>query len=442
MRKILIFLILLSLLPKLVLAEEIWRLNDVLSIIDSAPELKLLKAQLDSAESKLRQAESLFTTPRLNSSFGYSRGESTATVSGTTVTTTIDQPSLNLSLTYNLSEDSPAGTSLLSARLNYYKAKNNYINGLRNLRLKITKQFFDALFAQRQLEIAQKNLSLAEKQLKIAQDQFSRKAITENNFMDAQLSLKSSQISYESAKNNLKIAMLTLFNTLGIPYRDVILQEDITYNRVDISLDDLIKEALENNLDIKNAGYSLLEAERSYKDATKSDITLGLSGTYSVNGQSLKIGIDNQNYQLSLSYSLPLKETSGSSSPDWGIAFTVSVPIIDGGSRNESIKQASLLLDQAKINLENTKKSVELNVRQYYNTVMQAMANIEKAQLNLQQKELLVKNQEIRLNLGLITQLDLELAQIQRAQAQLELDKAIVDYNMALLQMNIILGKE
>lgn len=75
MRKIAIFLILFSLLPKLVLAEEIWRLNDVLSIIDNAPELKILKDQLDSAGSKLRQAESLFTTPRLNSSLGYSRGK-------------------------------------------------------------------------------------------------------------------------------------------------------------------------------------------------------------------------------------------------------------------------------------------------------------------------------------------------------------------------------
>jgi outer membrane protein TolC len=54
----------------------------------------------------------------------------------------------------------------------------------------------------------------------------------------------------------------------------------------------------------------------------------------------------------------------------------------------------------------------------------------------------LVKNQEIRLNLGLITQLDLEIAKLQKAQAQLDLDKAIVDYNIALLQLNIILGKE
>jgi len=73
---------------------------------------------------------------------------------------------------------------------------------------------------------------------------------------------------------------------------------------------------------------------------------------------------------------------------------------------------------------------------------MQAKSNVEKAQLNLQQKELLVKNQEIRLNLGLITQLDLEIAKLQKAQAQLDLDKAIVDYNIALLQLNIILGKE
>ncbi|MCX7795584.1 MAG: TolC family protein [bacterium] len=442
MKRIAVFLILFLLLPNLALSEEVWTLNDALSAINNAPELKLLQAQLDSAESKLKQVQSLFTTPRLTGNIGYSRGESTETYSGNTITTIIDQPSATLSLTYNLSEDSPAGTSLLSARLAYYKAKNNYINGLRSLKLKITKQFFDALFAQRQLGIAEKSLALAEKHLKIAQDQFSKRAITENSLMDAQLALKSSQLSYESAKNSLKIALLTLFNTLGIPYRDIVLREEVSYKDVEFSLEELIKEAMENNLDIKNTQYSLIEAERNHKDATKSNITLGLSGTYSVNGQSLKIGIDNQNYQLSLSYSFPLKGSSGSSSPDWAIAFTVSAPIIDGGSRNESIKQATLSLEQAKINLENTKKTVELTVRQYYNTVMQAMANIEKAQLNLQQKELLVKNQEIRLGLGLITQLDLESARIQREQALLELDKAIVDYNIALMQLNIILGKE
>jgi len=443
MKRILILSVFLILLPKMVLAGEVWSLSDVLNSIDSAPELKLLKAQLDNAESRLRQAQSLFTTPRLNSSIGYSRGESTTTYSGVPVTTTIDQPSVTFSLSYNLSEDSPAGASLLSARLAYYKARNNYINGLRNLNLKITKQFFDILFAQRQLEIAEKSLSLAEEQLKIAQAQFSRKVITENSFMDAQLNLKSSQIAYESAKNNLKIAKLTLFNTLGIPYRDVTFKEEISSRQVnDLSLDELIREALENNLDIKNASYNLEEAERGYRDATKSSITLGLSGTYSVNGQSLKMGLDNQNYQLSLSYSVPLKGTSGNTNPDWGISLTVNVPIIDGGSKNESIKQASLALDQARINLENTKKSVELSVRQYYNSLMQAKSNVERAQLNLQQKELLVKNQEIRLNLGLITQLDLEIARLQKTQTQLELDKAIVDYNIALLQLNIILGKE
>ncbi len=438
MKKIAFSLILFLLLPRLALAEEVWTLNDALNAIYNAPELKLLQAQLDSAESRLKQAQSLFTTPRLTGNLGYSRGEST----GVYGTTTIDQPSATLSLTYNLSEDSPAGTSLLSARLSYYKARNNYINGLRNLRLKITKQFFDAFFAQRQLSIAEKSLALAEKQFKIAQDQFSKRTITESSLLDAQLALKGSQLSYESAKNNLKIALLTLFNTLGTPYREVVLKEDVSYKQVEISLEELIKEALENNLDIKNTQYSLMEAERNYRDATKSNITLGLSGTYSVNGQNLKVGIDNQNYQLSLSYSFPLKDSSGSSSPDWTIAFTVSTPIIDGGSRNESIKQAILALDQAKITLENTKKTVEITVRQYYNAVIQAMANIEKAQLNLQQKELLVKNQEIRFNLGLITQLDLESARIQKEQALLELDKAISDYNIALMQLNIVLGKE
>lgn len=124
-----------------------------------------------------------------------------------------------------------------------------------------------------------------------------------------------------------------------------------------------------------------------------------------------------------------------------GSAYSKS-PNIRRGDKTETVKQASLALDQAKINLENTERSVELNVKQIYNTLTQAMAQIENAQFNLNQKELLVANAETRYNLGLIIDLDLEAAKLQREQASLERDKAIVNYNIALLQLNIILGKE
>ncbi|HPC77089.1 MAG TPA: TolC family protein [bacterium] len=433
-----ILLIIFLLIPGLALAGEVWNLETALKNIDNAPELKVLKAQLESADSQLKQAQALFL-PKLNGTVGYTRGES-AVNNGTIQ---VDQPSATLTLTYNLSENSPAGTSLLAARLNFYKAQNNYLSGLRNLKLKITEQFFNVLLAQKELELSERSLSLAEKQLSVAQDKFSKKAITESNLMDAQLSLKGSQISYESAKNNARINLLTLFNTLGIPARDITLQEDITYNPVDnILLDELIKEAQENNLDIKNARYDLEKAERSYRDATKSNLTFGLSGSYSVDGQSFKAGIDNQKYQINLSYSVPLNNTSTGSNPDWAVALTASLPIFEGGDKTETVKQASLALDQAKINLENTERSVELNVKQIYNTLTQAMAQIENAQFNLNQKELLVANAETRYNLGLIIDLDLEAAKLQREQASLERDKAIVNYNIALLQLNIILGKE
>ena len=438
MKSLRVLLIIFLLIPGLALAGEVWNLETVLKSIDNAPELKVLKAQLESADSQLKQAQALFL-PKLSGAIGYTKGESTVN-SGTVQ---VDQPSATLSVTYNLSEDSPAGTSLLTARLNFYKAQNNYLSGLRNLKLKITEQFFNVLLAQREAELSEKSLSLAEKQLSIAQDKFNKKAITESNLMDTQLNLKGSQIAYESAKNNARINLLTLFNTLGIPARDVTLQEDITYKPVDnILLDDLIKEALENNLDIKNAKYDLEKAERSYKDATKSNLTFNLSGSYSVDGQSFKAGIDNQNYQINLSYSIPLNNTSTSSNPDWAVALTASLPIYEGGNKTETVKQASLALDQAKINLENTKKSVELNVKQVYNTLTQAMAQIENAQFSLNQKELLVMNAETRYNLGLITDLELENARLQREQASLERDKVIVNYNIALLQLNIILGKE
>ncbi|HPO82648.1 MAG TPA: TolC family protein, partial [bacterium] len=127
-----VLLIIFLLIPGLALAGEVWNLETVLKSIDNAPELKVLKAQLESADSQLKQAQALFL-PKFSGAVGYTKGESTVN-SGTVQ---IDQPSATLTLTYNLSEDSPAGTSLLTARLNFYKAQNNYLSGLRNLKLKI-----------------------------------------------------------------------------------------------------------------------------------------------------------------------------------------------------------------------------------------------------------------------------------------------------------------
>jgi outer membrane protein len=394
--------------------------------------------QLETAQSVFNTALAAFT-PKLNGNIGYSKGEQTV-LNGIEA---FEGTKATLSLTQVLNEDSPSGLTLFKAQRDLYKAKNTFNETKKNLEIKIIRQFYDALFAQRQLEIAQDNLALAEKKLKIAEDQLSSKVITESSFMDAKLSLNDSQISFDSAKSNAELTLLTLFNTLGLTPKEVKLKGDFTYNSVELSLDSLLKEAISNNLDIKNAQFDLEKAERGYKEAIKTDTVIGLSGGYSQNGQDLNVSIDSKNYQLGISYSLPIgNNTSSDSSPTWSIGLSVSLPIFDGGIKSESVKQAELQLKQAQFSLENTKKSIELSVRQSYQTVMNAKAEVERAKLNLSQKELLAKNQEIRFKLGLITQLDLDLANIQMKQASLDMDKAIVNYNISLLQLELILGKE
>jgi len=424
----------------LAFAEEVWGVGDVVKLMDNASELKLAQMQLEGAESSFNTASSAFAF-KLDGNLGYSKGEQS--VLGGNKIEAFEGTKAALSVTQVLNEDSPAGLTLFKAQRDLYKAKNSFNAAKKNLEIKIIRQFYDVLFAQRQLEIAQDNLTLAEKKLKIAEDQFSSKAITESSFMDAKLSLNESKANLELSRSNAEITLITLFNTLGLPPKEVKLKEDFTYNPLELSLENLIKEAISNNLDIKNTQFDLEKAERGYKEATKSDTVIGLSGGYSQNGQDLTVSIDSKNYQLGISYSFPIDDRESSdSSPTWSIGLSVKLPIFDGGSKTESVRQAELQLQQARLNLESTKKSIDLSVRQNYQAVMNAKVYVEKAKLNLAQKELISKNQEVRLGLGLITQLDLDLARIQWKQARLEMDKAIVDYNISLLQLESILGKE
>jgi len=431
-------------MPSIASSQEEWGIEDVLKLIDNAPELKLAQIQLNNAQSAFNTALSAFS-PQLNGGIGYSKGEESVTTNlGGTIIQPFEGGKATLSLTQIINEDSPAGLALFKAQRELYKAKNTFNTTKKNLEIKIIDQFYNALFAQRQLEIAKDNLILAQKKLKMAEDQFSAKAITESSFMDAQLSVNDSQINLNSAQSNAELALLTLFNTLGIAPKDVKLKGDFTYNPSELSLDDLIKEAISNNLDLKNAQFSLEEAERAYREALKSDTTISLSGSYSPqNGHDLSVSIDSKNYQLGLSYSFPVGNYEGSNTSNtWSIGISLSTPIFDGGSKTETIKQAELQVEQAKVNLENTRKSVELSVRQNYQTVMSNKEQVERAKLNLSQKDLIVKNQEARFKLGLITQLDLDSANIQLNQAKLDMDKAIVNYKVSLLQLELILGKE
>ncbi len=431
-------------MPSIALSQEEWRAEDVLKLIDNAPELKIAQVQLSNAQSAFNSALSAFKL-QLNGGIGYSKGEESVTTNlGGTITEPFEGGKATLSLTQVINEDSPAGLTLFKAQRELYKAKNTFEATKKNLEIKVINQFYNALFAQRQLEIAQNNLALAQKRLKVAEIQFSAKAITEISLMDAQLALNDSQISFDSAKSNAELTLLTLFNTLGITPKDVKLEGDFTYNPSELSLDDLIKEAMSNNLDLKNAQFDLEEAERAYREAAKSGTIVSLSGSYSPqNGQAFTLSIDSKNYQMGLSYSFPVGNYTGSNTSNtWSIGVSISTPIFDGGSKTEAIKQAQLQIEQAKLNLENTKKSVELSVRQNYQTVMSNKEQVERAKLNLSQKELIAKNQEARLSLGLVTQLDLDSANIQLEQAQLDMDKAVANYNVSLLQLESVLGRE
>ncbi len=199
-----------------------------------------------------------------------------------------------------------------------------------------------------------------------------------------------------------------------------------------LSLDEAVQLGIQNSKNLKIDAAKIEEATADLLEAKNRQLPeLKVSGSYMY--LPIKPNVD-----------IKLPGMSGAGGPEihqvlYGSA-NLSVPIYSGGRIKYGIQSAKYLVEASKLSTENDKTAIAYNVAQAYNNLFKANQSIKVFEENLAASQ---KRDETFLkmeNNGLIARNDRLKANLQTSNIELQLLEAKNNYNIANINMDLLLG--
>lgn len=202
-----------------------------------------------------------------------------------------------------------------------------------------------------------------------------------------------------------------------------------------LSLDEAVQLGIQNSKNLKIDAAKIEEATADLLDAKNKQLPdFKLSGSY--------MRLTNAKVDLKFLGESGSGSGGGMTAPKSAFLgqASISMPLYAGGRIKYGIESAKYLVEAAKLSTENDKIAIAYNVAQAYNNLFKANQSIKVLQENLVASE---KRDETFLkmeNNGLIARNDRLKANLQTSNIELQLLEAKNNYNIANINMDLLLG--
>lgn len=190
---------------------------------------------------------------------------------------------------------------------------------------------------------------------------------------------------------------------------------------INVSLDETIQRAFENNRTIKE---SVAEREQAYWTLSEARRQTNPQVTWSWSGQRF-----GGSYYEGYDYNRSFSHTAG-----------VSIPIYQGGRLKEGRKYARYGLSSADLSLENTMQTVRLQSTIYYFDVLQYRNLIEVYEEEVVTLQEHLRNVNAQFRVGTVAKVDVLESQVELANAQQNLVNIQNRYDIAVADLNNYIG--
>jgi len=254
----------------------------------------------------------------------------------------------------------------------------------KGIRFGVEAAYYGALSARDNRILAEAAVERQQDLLRIAEAKYNTGAVAKTELLDAQVQLAKAEANLLSAKSQEEKAYINLKKLLGLPQgKPIELTDSFDYEPVDldVTLDELIEDALKKRIDI-------ISAESNYEIA------------------KLDFELNRKVYP----------------------------------SNTFIYKQKQHAMEEARLQLEDTKAAVEAEVRQIWLDFEEAKANIPVLDKALEMAEESLRIAKLSYEAGLVRSVDVGAAQEALRQVELQKTGVIYNYNLARLKLeNVVL---
>ena len=202
---------------------------------------------------------------------------------------------------------------------------------------------------------------------------------------------------------------------------DIAILFDNNIPTVDVNINDAVKYALDQRMEIRQKQITL---EQDVFSIIRTKAESEFKGDLSV-----RVGMDALAGKVKNMYDKPTDNEE--------VGVTLTIPIFDWGAKKAKVKSSQLAMESDEISLEEQKKEIVIDVRQICRNLPTLIRQIEIKKKSIENAE---RTYEINLEKyrnGNLTGMDLQQFQNQLTTAKQDYTSAIISYKIELLNLKI-----
>ena len=360
-------------------AQEIIKKGEALNLercieiaLKMQPNIIAASSTVNINESRIGQAKSNYY-PQVNWSSSYSRikpaSSSSSSSSGTSNGTlgrtsgSFDQYSAGFNVSQTISDFGKTPTQVKIQNLNLDSSRSDLRNTTDQIILAVKQAYYGVVQAKYNVLVAEDTVKQTQQQLEQAKGFFTVGTKPKFDVTKAEVDLSNAKLNLIKNENAFRVSKVNLNIIMGIPDApEYTLDENISFVKYEITLEDALAKAYENRPDLKSIV--------SRRQASESSVDLAKTGYYPVLTGNAAYSWSGEKF--------PLEH-------GWDVGAALSFPIFSGFLTKYQVQEAKANLDVLKANEESLKQTVFLEVQEAYLTLRAAEEAIPTAKLGVEQ---------------------------------------------------------
>ncbi len=384
------------------------------------------REQIRQQEGVIIQVEAA-AIPNVSADGGYQRNE--GSISGSYPPETSEWE-IQLKATQNLFAGGGIKSSILGAKLGRDAALADLQSTINAALLDVRTRFYNVLLAREKVQVQEENVKLFERELQDAQNQFKAGSVSNFEVLRAEVSLANAQPDLITARNDYRISIEQLRQSLGVPagprgtptvFPEVVGTLDVTQESYE--LDSALTAAHEHRPELTSLSRRQEAGEQSVVTA-KSNYYPNLAAV----GEYEWIGIGQA-------------QGSNYNANGWLVGLQSSWSIFDGRATAGRVRQARSLVEQAHLSYSSEELAIDVEVRQALSSLEEAAELVAASKKTVGEADEALRLANARYHAGTATQLDVLTSQVSLTQARTNELQANYTYLVASAAMRKAVGR-
>jgi len=285
------------------------------------------------------------------------------------------------------------------------------------------KAFYGYLLAKDFVKVAEEAVDVAEKHLKNVKSLYEVGVASKFDLLRSEVQLANLKPQLIRARNNLKIAELSLKTLLGLDLSQPIeIKGTLTYEPFEPDLEESVAEAMLKRPEISQLQYQKQMAGQGLKLARASNLpSIAVSATYN-------FWADQLNFR---------KDTWQSF---YAVNLVFTIPLFNGFAASARVAQSKAMIKELDFTQKGLVDIIKFEVRQAILRLQEAKESLLSQEKNVEQAQESLRIAELNFSEGLATTLDISSAQAALSQAKTNYSQALYDYVISLAELDKAMG--